>query len=119
MVDVVLGVALTVVSLFLMAYALLDAATSRRQDVRALPKPLWIVVVVLLPVAGAVLWFAAGRPRPGSPRSVPRVLPPADAPRSSPDDDEAFLRDLRRRAEEQRRRAQEQQRDEGGPAATA
>lgn len=124
MVVVVVGVALGLVSLFLMAYAVLDAATSRPQDVRGLPKALWLVVIVLLPVLGAVLWFVAGRPRPGSPRSVPRVLPPAGGPTSSPDDDEAFLRELRRRADEQRRRAEEQRRsegrrDEGGPAATA
>lgn len=123
-VGVVVGIALGLVSLFLMAYAVLDAATSRRPDVRALPKPLWIAVIVLLPVVGAVLWLLAGRPRAGSPRSIPRVLPPADAPTSSPDDDEVFLRDLRRRAEEQRRRAEEERRadgrpDEGGPAATA
>ncbi|MFP5219542.1 MAG: PLD nuclease N-terminal domain-containing protein [Actinomycetes bacterium] len=120
----VVGVALGLLSLFLMAYAALDAATARPQDVRALPKPLWLVVIVLLPVAGAVLWFVAGRPKPGSPRAVPRVLPPTGAPTSAPDDDEAFLRDLRRRAAEQRRRAEEERRDgnprdEGGPAATA
>ena len=123
-VGVVLGVALALLSLFLMAYAALDAATARPQDVRALPKPLWLVVIVLLPVAGALMWFVSGRPKPGSPRAVPRVLPPAGGSTSSPDDDEAFLRELRRRAEEQRRRAEQQrrrdgqQRDEGGPAAT-
>jgi hypothetical protein len=96
-------------SLLLMAYCILDLATSSRQAVRGLPKPLWFPVL-LVPLFGAVLWFLLGRPRPGSPRAVPRVLPePGRAPRA-PDDDEAFLRDLRRRAQEQRRQAEEERR---------
>ena len=103
-----------VLSLLLLVYCVLDVATSRAADVRTLPKPVWFAVL-LLPVFGPVAWFLAGRPKPGSPRAVPRVLPPADnGPAKAPDDDEAFLRQLRQRAEEQRRRAEEQRRrDEG------
>jgi hypothetical protein len=103
-----------VLSLLLLAYCFLDVATSRSADVRTLPKPLWFAVVVLLPVLGPVAWLLAGRPKPGTPRAVPRVLPPEAGPATAPDDDEAFLRSLRQRAEEQRRRDEEQRRDEGG-----
>jgi hypothetical protein len=103
-----------VLSLLLMAYCFLDVATSRSAEVRALPKPLWLAVVVLLPVLGPAAWLLAGRPKPGTPRAVPRILPTETGPGAAPDDDEAFLRSLRQRAEEQRRRAEEQRRrDEG------
>ena len=100
-----------VLSLLLLVYCVLDIATSRPSNVRTLPKPLWFAVV-LLPLFGPAAWFLAGRPKPGSPRAVPRVLPPeASGPTRAPDDDEAFLRQLRQRAEEQRRRAEEQRRE--------
>lgn len=105
-----------VLSLLAQAYCALDLATSRAADVRGLPKPLWFVVL-LVPVVGPVAWLLAGRPKPGSARSVPRVLPPATPPPTTPDDDEEFLRQLRHRAEEQRRQAEEQRRrDEDRPA---
>jgi hypothetical protein len=105
-----------VLSLLVLAYCVLDVATSRRSDVRGLPKPLWFVVL-FLPVVGPALWFLAGRPKPGSGRAVPKVLPDAAPPASTPDDDEEFLRQLRRRAEEQRRQAEMQRRrDESDPA---
>ena len=105
-------VVVAVLSLLLAAYCVLDVATSRPADVRGLPKPLWFPVL-LLPLIGPAAWWLAGRPAPGSARSTPRVLPPAE-PSRSPDDDEDFLRQLRRRAEEQRRQAEEQQRRDGG-----
>lgn len=99
-----------VLSLLLLVYCVLDVATSRAADVRTLPKPLWFAVL-LLPVLGPVAWFLAGRPTSGSRRAVPRVLPPEGRGTSrAPDDDEAFLRQLRQRAEEQRRKAEEQRR---------
>jgi hypothetical protein len=110
---VVGGGLLGFLSLLLMAYCVLDLVTSPAKDVRGLPKPLW-VPVLLVPLFGAAFWFLLGRPRPGTARSMPKVLPDAPGPGTAPDDDEAFLRDLRRRTQEQRRRADEQRRrDEG------
>jgi hypothetical protein len=109
-VDVVAvgGGVLGVLSLLLLVYCLLDIATAHRSDVRTLPKPLWFVAV-LPPVFGPAAWLLAGRPRRGAPRARPTVLPPASgATRApAPDDDDAFLRELRRRADEQRRRGQD------------
>ncbi len=91
-------------ALALLVYCVLDVLTSPREQVRTLPKPLWLVVA-LLPVVGPVSWFLAGRPPRGTDRKGlrpgPRVEPGA------PDDDEDFLRELRRRADEQRRRARD------------
>jgi hypothetical protein len=103
------GGLLGVVSLLLIAYCVLDVATTRGTDVRGLPKPLWFVVL-LVPLFGALFWFLFGRPRGGASRV--QVLPDPAAPARAPDDDEAFLRELRRRAEEQRRKAERERRDE-------
>lgn len=105
------GGVLGVLSLVALAYCVLDLATTRSSDVRGLPKPLWFVVL-LLPLLGPLAWFRLGRPRGAARRSGPRVLPSSERS-SAPDDDEAFLRELRRRAEEQRRRAKDP-RDEDG-----
>ncbi|MEO6204926.1 MAG: hypothetical protein ABIO67_06035, partial [Mycobacteriales bacterium] len=65
---------------------------------------------------------AGGRPvrAPRRPPSAPHAGQGSDWPTRSaspnPDDDEAFLRSLRKRAEEQRRRAAERKPDEPPPA---
>jgi hypothetical protein len=93
------------VGLVLLVYALMDLARTPASAVRSLPKPVWFVVV-LAPVLGPLLWLAAGRPSGG-----PRRRPPA-APLGGPDDDEDFLRGLRRDADDRRRRARDPRDDE-------
>ena len=106
---------LGLVGLGLTVYAVLDVVTTPRDALRALPKPLWLLLV-LAPVLGPVLWFFFGRPPRGTARQSLRPGPSA-AP-GAPDDDEDFLRELRRRAEEQRRRARDP-RDDPPPAGIA
>jgi hypothetical protein len=76
-------------------YCLIDVIRSEDSDVRGLPKLVWVLLVLLFPLAGGIAWLVAGRPRRtkllgterlGRPK--PRVL--------GPDDDPEFLRDLRR-----------------------
>jgi hypothetical protein len=86
------------VSLGLFAYAVVDLATTPRTAVRTLPKALWFLVV-LPPVFGPVAWLLAGRPRKAD-RTAPAARPPARP--VAPDDDEDFLRDLRRRGRDPR-----------------
>jgi len=93
---------LIVGGLALLVYCVLDLATTPASAVRTLPKPLWFVAV-LPPFVGPAAWFLAGRPRRGTDRARPGPAPE----RAAPDDDEDFLRDLRRRADEQRRRARD------------
>lgn len=58
-------------------YALVDAAMSDPSRARGLPKPVWVVLVVVLPVIGGLLWFFFGRgPVGGSP--VPSRAPDGD-----------------------------------------
>lgn len=82
--------ALVVLGLF--SYAVADIVKTPATAVRTLPKALWFVVV-LPPLFGPLAWLAFGRPRKVR-RDVP-VAPPARP--VAPDDDEEFLRDLRRR----------------------
>ena len=86
------------VALVLLVFAVVDVVSSPREAVRTLPKVLWLLVV-LPPFLGPAAWFLVGRPTRGA--VAPTVT------RGAPDDDEDFLRELRKRAEEQRRRARD------------
>ncbi len=92
-------------------YCLVEVIGSRDDAVRNLPKLGWLLVVLLFPLAGSVAWLVVGRPR-GIARSsaharevpsFPEYDRPGRAAALSPEDDEAFLRRVRERAEEQRR----------------
>jgi hypothetical protein len=95
---------LGLLALVLLVYCLLDVATTPREAVRTLPKPLWLLLV-LPPLFGPAAWFLAGRPPRGTARRPLRQGRTTTA--GAPDDDEDFLRELRRRAEEQRRRSRD------------
>lgn len=86
------------VSLGLFAYALVDLVTTPSSAVRTLPKPLWFLVV-LPPVLGPLAWVLFGRARRGGGGQL-RSAPPARP--IAPDDDEDFLRELRRRSRDPR-----------------
>ncbi|GAA0987935.1 PLDc N-terminal domain-containing protein [Acrocarpospora macrocephala] len=90
-------------------YCVLDVITTEPDRIRNMPKVLWLLVVILLPTAGSLLWLIAGRPRlpRGYTTYTGQNVPPREVRRLSPDDDEEFLRKLRERAEEQRRSARE------------
>jgi hypothetical protein len=127
-------------TLCLVVYCALNVITTPEDEVRNLPKLVWLLLVLFFPVVGGISWLVAGRPQ-GPVRSLPykgNTGVPPRPPRtpgserydghgtgrptpaaSAPDDDEAFLRDLRARAEEQRaverrRRAERERRDGPG-----
>ena len=89
------------ISLVLLVYAALDVLRTPASAVRTLPKLLWLLVI-LPPVFGPVAWLLAGRPRSADLSVARPVAEPV-----APDDDEDFLRELRRRADDQRRRARD------------
>lgn len=108
------GGVLALVEVVLLVYCVLNIITTPEGQVRNLPKLLWLLLVVVLPFVGGIAWLLAGRPQ-GPARSLPykgnRGVPaeydrPGRATALRPDDDEAFLRGLRERAEQQRRQAQ-------------
>ena len=78
-------VILSIVTLVAMVVALVDIITRDESQVKHLPKVFWIILVILLPLIGSVLWFGIGReyaPRAdrgtfGDPRRWERPAAPA------------------------------------------
>jgi hypothetical protein len=61
-------------------FSVIDCATMPRVRVRSLNKPVWVLLVIVLPVLGAVLWFILGRaPASGEARQS-RYRGPEDDP---------------------------------------
>jgi hypothetical protein len=120
--------ALFFASILLSALALISCLSVEDQTrIRNLPRYLWVLLIVLVPLVGAGAWFWAGRPapeggtgsgwpiggfpdrpRPKAPDDDPDFLRSLGEPPTINDEDERLLRqweeDLRRREEEQRRR---------------
>jgi hypothetical protein len=61
-------------------YTIVDCAVQPPTRHRGVSKPIWILIVVLIPVLGGVLWLLVGRTRRA-----------AIAARRAPDDDPEFL----------------------------
>ena len=85
-----LFVFLAAVQLVLLVLALISALSVDR--VRTLPRALWVLVILLIPLLGPVAYFVFGRPVP-PPREGGPVRRTAPRP-SSPDDDPEFLRSM-------------------------
>lgn len=69
-------------------YAGIDCLRSDDAEVRGLPKPLWLLVIVAAPLFGGLLYLLIGR-EPGPGAANPRRLRMV-----APDDDPDFLRTL-------------------------
>lgn len=102
------GLLVGIVALVLAIYALVDCLQRPDSQIKGLPKFVWLVLIILFPLAGAVgyLWVGAN----GQGRSNPHLHNGSPAPQG-PDDDEDFLRSLRQRAQEQRDEYQRQLKD--------
>jgi Phospholipase_D-nuclease N-terminal len=88
-------------------FALIDCIQTSNDKARHLPKLAWILLIIFVPIAGAVAWLFAGRSR-GAQVEYGRPAHPGGAiGRSSgplgPDDDPDFLDQLRRRDAEHER----------------
>jgi len=84
-IELTMIVALVILHIFSTVYA----ASADAKQVRVLPKSLWVLLCLALPLAGPLLYITIGRPidgesGQGAKRSTPRA----------PDDDPAFLQDL-------------------------
>jgi hypothetical protein len=126
---------LFVVQVILAVVALISCLSAEQDEIRALPKFAWVMIILFFPLVGSIAWFLAGRPvstatgggpapaNPFRPRERPRQVAPDDDPdflkslsaEQSKKDREMFDRweeDLRRREEDLRRR----ETDDPGPA---
>jgi hypothetical protein len=88
-------VRLLVVLVFLVVtfdvFAIVDVMLIDRSRIRVLNRLLWVLLILILPVVGAIMWLALGRERRdrgGQRRTI------------APDDDPAFLKNLRRDEEQ-------------------
>lgn len=75
MARILLIVALLAVAFWI--YSIADCALQAPSRHRGVGKPAWMLIVILLPVIGGILWFAIGRIRPGA---VPAFRAPDDNP---------------------------------------
>ncbi|WP_309128395.1 PLDc N-terminal domain-containing protein [Microbacterium sp.] len=73
-------------------FSIVDCAVQPAERHRGVSKAKWVLIVVLLPVIGGILWFAIGRRRPGH----------DDSPLFRPDDDPEFLRGISRKEQDAR-----------------
>jgi hypothetical protein len=84
-------------------YALVDAISIHEWRIKSLNKAAWVLIILVLPLVGAILWFTIGKlgahdargEGGGARRTPPRVL--------APDDDPAFLRKASRFEEQEAR----------------
>ena len=95
-----------IVQVALLVYCLIDCIQSDPDRVRNLSKGWWIVLIVLLPVAGGIAWLVAGRPQ------TPRTHVPwrATATSGFPEHERPYR--YVDTAAEERRRAEERRSDE-------
>ena len=88
-------------SLALTVYCVVDAVQTDESAVRNLPKPAWVIVVLVFPVIGPIMWLVAGRPerQPGPVLQQRHRLEEQQRERDEqrprgPDDDPDFLKGL-------------------------
>jgi hypothetical protein len=72
---------LAVAAVVFWVFSIVDCAVQSPARHRGVSKNTWLVIVVLIPVIGGILWFAIGRTRPDAQRRGP----------VAPDDDPNFL----------------------------
>ena len=94
-----LYVILTVLFVAFTIFSFIDCIRTEQSRVRALPKALWAVLIVIVTPFGGILWFTLGKDRRGrSPVAATR-----GGGSKAPDDDPEFLRRLGADAERDER----------------
>ncbi len=115
---------LSIISLILMVYCLVEAISTDESRMRNLPKIWWILLILFFPLAGSIAWMAAGRPvveapRLGSAKDFPEYDRPGRMVANDSAKDDDFLKNVRERAEAQRLAYEQQQKKANEPDAEA
>jgi hypothetical protein len=113
-----LRVLMILVPLALSIYAFIDCITTKEQDVRHIPKPLWAILILLFPLVGSISWLIVGRDRSsaaggriggGSSRRFGR----SSGGWVAPDDNPEFLKSLDEDKKDQGNDEKGEKKDEG------
>ncbi|MGP3686777.1 PLD nuclease N-terminal domain-containing protein [Streptomyces sp. IBSNAI002] len=87
-------------------YAFIDCLNTPEEEVKHLPKVVWVIIILLFSIVGPVMWLFAGKKRAAAGGGRPR--------RSqwvAPDDNPEFLKRLR--DEQERDRDKDRDKDKG------
>lgn len=83
-----------VLAVGLLLYGLLDCGGTDARRVRNLPKAVWLLLIVFVPIAGPLAWLLGGRPARQSGDWPVRPGPAEPVRGAAPDDDPEFLAEL-------------------------
>ncbi|AUY51212.1 PLD nuclease N-terminal domain-containing protein [Streptomyces sp. CB01881] len=92
-----------VLPLALWVWAFIDCLTTPEEEVKHLPKVIWVIIVLLFPLVGSIAWLVAGKQRgalrtdgAGRTSGHPEYERPRDGRPLAPDDDPEFLASLKK-----------------------
>jgi hypothetical protein len=110
---------LALASLLFAAIALISClSVEDKRAIRRMPRSVWVLVILLIPLAGPITWFLAGRPPTSHTARTPRRggrgfrEPPRP---QGPDDDSEFLRSLESRTDGPHEETQHQREEDHKP----
>ncbi|WMX46526.1 PLD nuclease N-terminal domain-containing protein [Streptomyces roseicoloratus] len=89
-----------ILPLALVIYSLIDCLNTPEDEVKHLPKVVWVIIILLFWIVGPIVWFAAGKLRRGpAGGSTPSAWHRNHRPEwVAPDDNPEFLKSLREEA---------------------
>ncbi|MGW4893769.1 PLD nuclease N-terminal domain-containing protein [Kitasatospora sp. NPDC004240] len=92
-----------VLPLALWVWAFIDCLTTPEEEVKHLPKVIWVIIVLLFPLVGSIAWLVAGKQRAyarpaggGRTTGYPEYERARGGRPLAPDDDPEFLASLKK-----------------------
>ncbi len=82
---------LALADLALLVIALIDCLSVEEYRIRALPRGVWVFLILLFSPIGPIAWFVAGRPEREAAAPADPPMYPAPGRPLAPDDDPEFL----------------------------
>ena len=89
-----LRVLMFLVPLALSVYAFIDCISTKEEDIRHMPKPLWAILVLVFPLVGSISWLLAGKKRRPAAEGWSGVRDRGRRQWVAPDDNPDFLKSL-------------------------
>ncbi|MFC8096053.1 PLD nuclease N-terminal domain-containing protein [Streptomyces sp. NPDC057301] len=89
-----LRVLMFLVPLALSVYAFIDCISTKEDEIRHMPKPLWAILVLVFPLVGSISWLIAGKKRSPAAEGWSGVRDNRRRQWVAPDDNPDFLKSL-------------------------